>query len=186
MSPAVRARLAGGWCAALLAACAGPRPAPAPASAPNAAPAPVPGESYDWRPLISVPFGSLLRDVPGLHEVLLFGEPAAAGEGAPECFAPATAPLVLGLAPQRYALCFAHDRLARVEAAARLPTERAASWLARACAAWHAAADAAGCRGEDRGIRVDARIEAQADPADALLTLVLAPAEAGVSEGTPP
>jgi len=153
--------------AAALAACATPSVPPhAPSPAAAAGPPPV---SYDWHPLIIIPFGTLLQAIPlTLHEVLLFHDaeqPAGGGEEG-DCFAISGAPPPqwAGQAPDEYYLCFVHDRLDRVEASLRLPEDGAAVFAA-ACAQWlEGAAQAApstdGCEGHDGAIGFRARLGA--------------------------
>src|SRR5271166_1703166 len=157
--------------AAVLAACAtssGPAPAPptAPPPAPAAGPPPV---SYDWHPLIIIPFGTLLQAIPlTLHEVLLFHEaeqPPGGGEEG-DCFAVSGAPPPqwAGRAPDEYYLCFVHDRLDRVEASVRLPEDGAAVFAA-VCAQWleggaPPAPSADGCEGHEGAIGFRARLGA--------------------------
>src|SRR5271167_2863721 len=116
--------------AAALAACASSSVPPhaAPPAAAVAGPAPV---SYDWHPLVIMPFGTLLQAIPLiLHEVLLFQDaahPAGGGEQG-DCFAigGAPPPQWAGRRPDEYYLCFVHDRLNRIEALVRLPADGAA------------------------------------------------------------
>ena len=151
--------------AALLAACgssppkvATSKPVPAPAQAhlsakahPAAQPAVrAPADPNDWHVLITVPFGTLLKDIPfTLHEVLLFRDEAqhSALPQNPECYTSVTAPApdFMGRAPDEYLLCFKHDRLSRIEASVYLPAAGAAQSFTAACAAWlkNAAARAA-------------------------------------------
>ncbi len=166
-------------CAVLLAGCASPRLAARlpPTAALTEAPA---DGSADWRPLLLAPLGTLLKDMPrGLHEVLLFhevpGDAPSEDGGALECFAPDAPPRFLDRALQRYLLCFSRDRLARVEAAVRLPAARAAGLLVRVCAEWGAGPEAEGCRGEEGAIKFEARLQAEADPGQSLLALALTP-----------
>ena len=124
--------------------------------------------------MLTAPFGSVLKEVPGtLHEVLLFRdeEPAAAAEDA-ECYAPdSPAPRFVGRAPEEYLLCFKQDRLARIHASVRLSDADAPEVFAAACAGWleHAATAANGappspapstgaCEGREGGIHFSARL----------------------------
>jgi hypothetical protein len=125
---------------------AGPSgPPPAAASA---------GPVYDWRPLIVVPFGTLLKDMPlALDEVLIFRDaagrspagPAASGtpndlESGGDCFSMdgASPPQFLARRPDSYLLCFEHDRLRRIEATVQLAETEpllgalCTQWLGRA------------------------------------------------------
>ncbi len=154
------------WVAAALAACASPSVPPhaAPPAAAAARPAPV---SYDWRPLIIVPLGTLLQAIPlSLHEVLLFHDAAQPGGGSDEgdCYAigGAPPPQWAGRRPDEYYLCFVHDRLNRIEASVRLPADGAAVFAA-ACAQWlegsaPAAQSADACEGHDGAIGFRARL----------------------------
>jgi hypothetical protein len=133
---------------------AGPgRPPPAPTSA---------GAVYDWRPLIVVPFGTLLKDMPlALDEVLLFRDAAGpASSGTPndlesgDCFSVdgASPPQFLARRPDSYLLCFDHDRLRRIEASLQLAETE--PLLGALCAQWlDRAQDAArtpdGCAGRE-------------------------------------
>ena len=152
--------------AAALAACASPA-VPPHAAAPAAAvagPAPV---SYDWHPLIIMPFGTLLQAIPlALHEVLLFHDAAhpVGGSDEGDCFAIGSAPPPqwAGRRPDEYYLCFVHDRLDRIEASVRLPADGAAVFAA-ACAQWlegaaPAAPSADTCEGRDGAIGFRARL----------------------------
>ncbi len=166
--------------AGALAACASPSVPPhaaAPAAAPAAAgPAPV---SYDWHPLIIIPFGTLLQAIPlALHEVLLFHDAAQPAGGSEEgdCFAigGAPPPQWAGRRPYEYYLCFVHDRLNRVEASVRLPADGEAVFAA-ACAQWLGGAERAApstdaCEGQDGAIGFRARLGA-GEPAQSAGTL---------------
>ena len=131
-----RARCRVSASAALLAALGGCHHAPAipatrpptPVVAPIAAP-------YDWRGLLIAPFGTVLKAIPvALHEVLLFREDPAAA--LPECYAAdGPGPNIAGHIPDEYVLCFAHDRLARVQVSASLTAAEAAEVFAAGCAA---------------------------------------------------
>src|SRR5450631_759774 len=115
----LRGLLALSGAAALCACISRPVPPHAPAS----------GTAYDWRGLMIMPFGTLLKDSPlALHEVLLFHDTAQEGGDVPhrDCYAPAgEPPLFVGRRPDEYLLCFSDDRLARVDASARLPGDSA-------------------------------------------------------------
>jgi hypothetical protein len=154
-----------------LVACHAPSPrAAAPGGTPAPATQPVDDAVYDWHGLLIAPFGSVLKDIPGLHEVLLFRDDARdARSGAADdadCYSTdAPAPHFLGRTPDEYLLCFKHDRLARIQATVRLPPEEAPATFATACAAWlrHAApagepGNAAGCDGRDGAIRFSGRL----------------------------
>jgi hypothetical protein len=152
-----------------IAACHAPAQRPAP---PAAAP---PAVVYDWRDLLIAPFGGVLKDVPlKLHEVLLFRDKAhdEAHGAAPadgmtadaECYAAdAPAPKFLGRAPDEYLLCFRQDRLSRIQASVRVPSDQATDVFAAACAEWQktAAPPPAGsaCEGWDGAIHFSFRLE---------------------------
>ncbi|MEP6547937.1 MAG: hypothetical protein ABJD53_10780 [Gammaproteobacteria bacterium] len=118
---------------------------PAPPSA--AAPAPV-DPSFDWHVLVIAPFGSVLKEVPGvLHEVLLFRDqdpakdpaknPGAATSEDGECYSADTPPpKFVGHIPEEFMLCFKQDRLARIQATVRLPEADASEVFAAACSGW--------------------------------------------------
>jgi hypothetical protein len=145
-----------------IAACHAPAPrATAPAPTPPVA-------SYDWHGLLIAPFGSVLKDIPlKLHEVLLFKDDthgaADSMAAEAECYAAdAAAPTFLGHPPEEYLLCFKQDRLSRIQASVRLPTDQAPDVFAAACAQWlkNAAAvpaDAA-CEGRDGAIHFSFRL----------------------------
>jgi hypothetical protein len=118
-------------------ACVGPgRPQPQPPPVPEAAV--VPDASYDWHILVTVPFGTLLKESPTpLHEVLLFHEAAPADAENKDCYAiDGAAPHFVGQQPDQYLLCFDHDHLNRIEAGVRLAAEDAPRVFAKACALW--------------------------------------------------
>jgi hypothetical protein len=111
-----------------------PRQAPPPAPPPPAAPV----VSYDWHPLLLAPLGTWFRDMPvPLSEVLEFHEAGESARGE-ECFKPkdTSPPRFLDQAPADYLLCFAGDRLSRIEAAVHVPAERASALFVAACADW--------------------------------------------------
>jgi hypothetical protein len=109
------------------------------AAAPQAPPA-IARASYDWRGLLLVPFGTLLKDSPlALHEVLLFHDAARAVSGNEDgdCYGiDAPPPQFAGRRPEDYRLCFDHDRLSRIEASVQLPADDAGRVFAAACAEW--------------------------------------------------
>jgi hypothetical protein len=94
--------------------------------------------SYDWHSLVTVPFGTLLKESPiPLHEVLLFHEAAPADADNKDCYAiDGAAPRFVGQQPDQYLLCFDHDHLNRIEAEVRLAAEDAPRVFAKACALW--------------------------------------------------
>jgi hypothetical protein len=179
------------WLAVLLialAGCAASPPKPAPGPIVSAAP-PL-DASYDWHVLLTVPFGSVLKDMPlALHEVLLFRDQEKHGVDAdePECYAiNGAVPSFMARVPQLYLLCFRHDRLARVEATVRVAQEEAAKVFADACGLWlknsltrpSAEATAGACTGNDDATAFTARVESDSDQAEASISIELDAAEA--------
>jgi hypothetical protein len=170
----------------LLAGCAS---APADRDAPHGPPAAAAqigaDPSYDWHGLVLMPFGSLLKDSPRpLHEVLLFhDESQGSTAGDPrECYTLDAPPRFVEHAPREYLLCFAHDRLDRIEASVTLAAA-ADSVFARACALWlQRATPTAGtdllCAGRDGGIAFSARLDRSPAASDATLSLTLTAADA--------
>lgn len=147
-----------------------------------AAPGPVaetPNASYDWHPLMLVPFGTLLKDVPlALTEVLMFhdADSAARPTEDKDCYRMdgASPPQFLGRRPDDYLLCFDHDRLSRIEASVRLPAADAAPVFSAACAQWQrlakpAAGTPGSCEGRDGTTDFSAHLvpfdPAQSEPA---------------------
>jgi hypothetical protein len=162
---------------AVLAGCASPS-APSKPAPPAASPGPLP-VSYDWHPLLIAPLGTWFRDMPvPLSEVLQFHEAGETSRGE-ECFKPKdmTPPAFLGRTPDDYLLCFAGDRLSRVEAAVHVAAAEAPNLFAAACGDWRrgtapgsaTAADA--CEGRDADVQFSAHLvdaaAAQADAGDA-------------------
>jgi hypothetical protein len=132
-----------------------------PVTAPSA-----PLANYDWHPLLLAPFGTWFRDMPvPLSEVIQFHEP---GEslGGEECFKPKDTdpPRFLDQAPAEYLLCFAGDRLSRIEAAVHVPAERASELFLAACADWQrraaapAPATPESCEGRDKDVAYSAHL----------------------------
>jgi hypothetical protein len=161
-------------CAAALAGCATAPPAPAPPQSAAPAAAAVP---HDFNPLVLAPFGTPFKEIPGpLTEVLVFhsSETERTGEDA-DCFRPAVAIAFLGRAPTDHLLCFAHDRLQRIEATVLLPAAEAPALFAAACADWRgaAAAESDRCEGRLGDIAFSARRTADADAAMAALSITL-------------
>jgi hypothetical protein len=153
--PRIGARAAVWLCTACVCVC-GCASAPHPAG-PSGPPPPAPesaGPAYDWHPLIVVPFGTLLKDMPlALDEVLMFRDAAGGGpadhgpagpavSGAPndpasgDCFSMhgASPPQFLARRADSYLLCFEHDRLHRIEASVQLA--QAEPLLGALCAQW--------------------------------------------------
>lgn len=169
MVPAGRrgAPAAGAVLALVLAAGCAPVPpaAKSPGGPPPPAPAPASDDpSYDWHRLVILPFGSLLKDSPRpLHEVLLFSEqPPSGSADSADCYGVDGAPpRFVARVPEEYLLCFAHDRLARIEVSVSLAAADAD--FAHACARWlKGATPGAGsdsrCAGRDGGVDFDARL----------------------------
>jgi hypothetical protein len=162
-----------------LAACRAPSPRPAPH---GDEPPPIAHASeeaaYDWHGLLIAPFGSVLKDVPGvLHEVLLFRDDAHAAAEDAECFASDdSAPAFVGRAPDEYLLCFKRDRLTRIQASVQLTAEEAPRVFAAACAAWLKRAgrestnaqSSEACEGRDGAVRFSGRLAE-----DGVLSIVL-------------
>jgi|SRR5664279_55535 len=184
-------------CAAMAAGLIGcqsppPRAAAPPDPPPERATLPTPGSiaqhgddgTYDWHGLLIAPFGTVLKAVPlTLHEVLLFRDEAHAtgpedsAAGASDCYgADDPAPSFAGRTPDEYVLCFARDRLARIQASVRLTAAEAPGVFAAACAAWlkNAApaetqvADVAvaACAGHDGDIRFNGHLAEATDRSD--------------------
>ena len=189
------ARAAAWVCAACVCLCAcASAPRPAPRAGPNGPP-PAPeraGLAYDWRPLIVVPFGTLLKDMPlALDEVLVFrdaagpaapGSPAAGAPNDPEsgdCFSMdgVSPPQFLARRPDSYLLCFEHDRLRRIEASVHLAEAEAELLLGALCAQWLGRArDTArtpdGCAGREGAVEWRVRT-AQGPESSATLSITL-------------
>ncbi len=177
--------------ALLLAACAGSPPPVSPPAAVSVAPR-VPGgvledAASDWHSLVLMPFGTLLKTSPiPLHEVLLFNDeahPRPPADGR-ECFAPNGAePSLFGVKPDEYLLCFAADRLERIEASVTLASVDAAARFAHACRTWlqdavpQAAVDGV-CEGRGDGVTLRARLSSPPGDGRATvsLTIIAAPA----------
>jgi len=177
--------------ALLLAACAvSPPPPVSPPPVVAAAPR-VPGgfledAASDWHSLLLMPFGTLLKTSPvPLHEVLLFSDeahPRLPADGR-ECFAPNGAPPSLfGVKPDEYLLCFAADRLERIEASVTLASVDAGARFAHACRTWlqdavpQAAVDGV-CEGRGDGATLHARLSSPpgVGRATVSLTIIAAP-----------
>jgi hypothetical protein len=173
--------------ALLLAGCASTSPKPA--SPPPPKPAAPLDASYDWHVLVTAPFGTLLKEFPlAVHEVLLFKDeaPGAPASDDAECYAvDGAAPRFVDHKPETYLLCFAHDRLSRIEATVALPKSQAAQIFADACSLWmkrappssSAAGGAGACQGSTDSIGFSGNLEEPSDDADALLSIKLIAAE---------
>jgi hypothetical protein len=167
-------------CPVMLAGCASSN---APSSAKAAASPAPPAPTHDWRELVVLPFGTLLKDVPyRLAEVVLFHDSAtgAAGREDRECYTlqGAAAPRWFGRQVDEYSLCFSSDRLNRIEASVRLPPESAPSQFAAACADWRRAGIPGGsapdrCDARDGTTEVDARLTASEISAEPLVSVTL-------------
>ena len=175
--------------AALLAACASPKPdEKIPARGASAAAAP----TDDWHALMIVPFGTLLRDVPyRLDEVVVFHDSAgaAAGREDHECYT------LRGGAPRRlfgqpveqYSLCFSADRLNRIEASVSLPAESAPAQFAAVCAKWQrtgtpGTSSSDSCQNRDGATELDARLTVSAASTQPAVSITLID-QAPVSDG---
>jgi hypothetical protein len=175
--------------AGMLAACAssnvpsgGKVPGRGSASAPAAA-------SYDWRPLMMLPFGTLLKDVPyRLGEIVVFHDSAgeSGGQEDRDCYTlrDTAPPRFFGQQVDEYALCFSRDRLNRLEASVSLPPETASAQFAAACAEWQrtgtpGAAESERCEVRDGATEIDARLttsEVSTQPAVSIALTESAPA----------
>jgi hypothetical protein len=135
--------------------------------------------SYDWHVLLAAPFGSVLKDVPlTLHEVLLFRDEARSASAADEleCYAvDGERPRFIARPIAEYLLCFKQDRLSRIEATVRLPTEESAQIFADACGLWQKSGQAAadGCAGTDGGIAYSGHIDSEPDGAETQMSIQL-------------
>ena len=156
-----------------LAACAA---APKPTALP---PAPPPLDaSYDWHVLLVAPFGSVLKDVPlTLHEVLLFRDEARSASAADEleCYAvDGTRPRFIARPLSLYLLCFKQDRLSRIEATVRLPTDEAVRIFAEACNLWLKSGQATEeCAGSDGGITYAGHLDSEPDGSETQMNVQL-------------
>jgi hypothetical protein len=187
-------RAAAAWGLLLLAACAAPppretgRPAPTQAATPLVTPAQndaAANASFDWHPLVVVPFRTLLKDSPlRLHEVLLFHEQShgPAEIESKDCYTvEGTPPTFVGHPPDEYLLCFEHDRLDRIDASVRLAADDAVRDFGRACALWLGNAQPLTksdetCEGRDGDIAFSARLMAAPGESTAELLITLSDA----------
>jgi hypothetical protein len=158
-----------------LAGCAAPKP-----KTPEPLPAPPPLDaSYDWHVLLVAPFGSVLKDVPAtMHEVLLFRDEehnsAAADEL--ECYAvDGRLPHFVARPATEYLLCFKRDRLSRIEATVRLPSDEAAKIFADACGLWAKSGQpsAETCEGSDRGVAYTGHLDSESQSSETAMTVQL-------------
>jgi len=179
--------------AALLSGCASPKLG-AKAPVPETARATVPAPAEDWRTLIMVPFGTLLKDVPyRLGEVVVFHDAAGAGAGHAEreCYTPQgiAPPRWFGRPVEEYALCFSSDRLNRIEASVSLPAESASVRFAAACAEWQrrgtpGAVASDRCEERDGSTEMEATLRASETSGDPTVSITLI--DAGpLRDGTP-
>jgi hypothetical protein len=139
--------------------------------------------SYDWHPLILVPFGTLLKQSPiPLHEVLLFRDPAQDdGNEGKDCYAPdgAPPPPFAGRRVDAYMLCFEHDRLNRIEATLHLPAGGAGETFAAMCADWRKTTASTAppanddCEGRDGATGFSAHLGADASQPEVTLAIGL-------------
>jgi hypothetical protein len=196
--------IAAGASLLVLAACASAPPPPSPprSSAPDTAagPASAPIDatveaSLDWRPLLLMPLGTLLKDTKvRLHEVLLFHEePHAAGPIDPDdCYAvDGPAPEFAGTRPEEYLICFDHDRMDRVDARVLLPAEDARELFGRACDLWLRHGEALGrsedaCQGRDGDIDFSGRLTAVTGEDTAEVLIRLSNPAGREAQGAPP
>ena len=167
--------------AALLAACASPKPGEkVPARGASAA---ATAPTDDWRALMIVPFGTLLRDVPyRLDEVVVFHDSAgaAAGREDRECYTlrGAAPPRLFGQPVEQYSLCFSADRLNRIEASVSLPAESAPAQFAAVCAQWQRTGipgtrSSDRCENRDGGTELDARLMVSAASTQPAVSITL-------------
>jgi hypothetical protein len=186
-------RAAAWLCAAGVCGCAS-TPHPASTAGPGGPPptaAASAGPVYDWRPLIVVPFGTLLKDMPlALDEVLMFRDAAApASSGTPneleggDCFSMdgASPPQFINRRPDSYLLCFEHDRLRRIETSVQLAEGEADPLLGALCTQWLGRAqDTArtpdGCAGREGPVEWRVRVARAPESSTTLsITLIDAP-----------
>jgi hypothetical protein len=168
--------------AAVLAGCASPNSS-GKAAAPKIVRTASPVASEDWRGLLMVSFGTLLKDVPyRLGEVVVFHDSAGASatRGDRECYTlQATAPpRWFGRPVEGYSLCFSSDRLNRIEASVSLPAESAFPRFAAACAEWQrqgtpGAAAADRCEVRDGTTQLQAALTASGTPGETTLSIIL-------------
>lgn len=154
--------------ASALAACASQHAVKPPAANGQEAAAPAAVQldaSYDWRGLVLMPFGTLLKESPvALHEVLLFHDDSHANsaELGRDCFTVDGKPRLADHEAQEFLLCFAHDRLDHIEASALMKPGEGPTILARACALWlknmAPPAGAGSCDGRDGNIAFSAHL----------------------------
>jgi hypothetical protein len=182
------ARTAAWLCAACACGCAS---APHPDSSPAPREPPPTPESitpaFDWRALLVVPFGTLLKDMPlALDEVIMFRDAA----GAAACEAPSDAesgdcfsmdgaspPQILARRPDSYLLCFEHDRLRRIETSVHVAESESEPLLGALCAQWlgrarDTARTADSCAGREGTVEWRAR-RAQGADSSATLSITL-------------
>jgi hypothetical protein len=162
----------------VLAACvAGPAVKSPPANEqPPSSPVATPLDaSYDWRGLVVIPFGTLLKSSPiALHEVLLFHDDAHANspELGKDCYTvDGKPPRFVDHEPEEFLLCFSHDRLDRIEASVSMKAGEGPAELARACALWLKNSPAAlsrdSCEGHDGEVVFNAHLAVLAGDASA-------------------
>ena len=153
----------------VLAACAGQHSSKTPAATGQAATAPAAAPldaSYDWHRLVLMPFGTLLKSSPmALHEVLLFHDDShpTSSELGKDCFTvDGKPPRLVDHETEEFLLCFAHDRLDRIEASVPMKAGEGPGVLARACSLWlkNSALPAGGnsCEGRDGDVAFSAHL----------------------------
>lgn len=168
--------------AATLAACAASHP-PSGAKAPaRVLTLPVPSSGHEWRALVIVPFGTLLKDVPfRLSEVVVFHDAApGGGHEDRDCYSlqGTVPPRLFGRPVADYSLCFSSDRLNRIEASASLPADSGSAEFAAACAEWQrkgtpGAFTADRCEDRDGRTQIDARLTTSAASGEPVVSVVL-------------
>jgi len=165
--------------AALLAACASPKPGEkVPARGATAA---ATAPTDDWHALLILPFGTLLRDVPyRLDEVVVFHDSAGAGREDHECYTlrGAAPPRLFEQPVEQYSLCFSADRLNRIEASVSLPAESAPAQFAAVCAQWQRTGipgtrSSDRCENRDGATELDARLMVSAASTQPAVSITL-------------
>ena len=129
---------------------------------------------------------ALLKDMPGtLHEVLLFhDESQGVIMDEAECYATDKPPArFIARNLERYAMCFKHDRLFRIDAAVRVPESAAAQVFAEACGSWLKRADAGtpgadGCAGSEGAVAFSGRLEHEPGETESELSIQLVATDA--------
>ena len=167
-----------GWAA--LAACA-TSSAPGTKSPAQVSPRSEASPGYQWRALVIVPFGTLLKDVPfRLSEIVVFHDAAPGGHEDRDCHAlqESVPPRLFGRPVAEYSLCFSSDRLNRIEASVSLPADSGSAEFAAACAEWQrkgtpGAFTADRCEDRDGRTEIDARLTPSAASPGPVVSIVL-------------